>query len=197
MKINFIETKNKCSVAIIDNFYNETELKQIKEELLSLFEVSKLQIYNNGGVSRDEKTNEKLQKSDSLFLDELFVSDRSRSKILTANRKLFLDKKLKEKLTEQNLFYNLIYESNRDSTLVNFYKKNDFYKTHKDNTCFTVLTFFELTPFVGGNLVFPEFKIKIEPLENRTVIFPGFLLHTAEEVKSGVRVSMAQFINMI
>jgi predicted 2-oxoglutarate/Fe(II)-dependent dioxygenase YbiX len=57
------------------------------------------------------------------------------------------------------------------------------------------LTFFSLEEFSGGDLVFPEYDIKVEAVENRLVIFPGFVLHGSEEVTKGTRVSMAQFIN--
>ena len=57
------------------------------------------------------------------------------------------------------------------------------------------MTFFSLEEFSGGDLVFPEYDVKINAVENRVVIFPGFVLHGSEEVTSGVRVSMAQFLN--
>ena len=196
MNISFVDVTNSCSVAIIDDFYNSLELATIKKELVSLYEVSKLGIYSNHKLGLDENNQEK-QKSKSLFLDELFIKNRTLSKILSLNRKLFTDVKLKQVLLDKNIFYSLLYDSNKDSTLLNFYEKDGLYKTHKDATCFTALTFFELEPFVGGNLMFPEYNVIVESLENRTVIFPGFLPHAADEVKSGIRVSMAQFVNMV
>jgi len=196
MNISFFNTKNSCFIAVIDNFYSPTELADIKQELLSLHEISKLKIYTNNSVSVDDEGNPK-QKSSSLFLDGLFTKDRTLSKILSINRKIFTSEELKNKLLEKSLFYNYIYNSNKDSTLVNFYEQTNSYGAHKDSTCFTILSFFELKPFIGGDLLFPEYNIKIKSLENRMVIFPGFLIHAAEEVKSGTRVSMAQFINMV
>ena len=196
MNVDFIETKNNCPIAIVDNFFVLSELTDIKKELIPLYEIGKLGIYNNHGVFKDEEQ-KPTQKSCSLFVDDLFQKDRTLSKILSINRKLFTDIPLKESLIQKSLFYSYIYESNKDSTLINFYSSTDFYKPHKDIVSFTALTFFELKPFTGGDLLFPEYGIKIKPLENRMVIFPGFLMHSAEEVKSGIRVSMAQFVNTV
>ena len=196
MEVFFVETKNNCPVAIIDNFYSSEELQDIKQELVSLYEISKLNIFKNTGAAKDDNGDVK-QKSNSLFLDDLFATDRNLSKILIANRKLFSCTQLQEVLLQKSLFYTHIYNSNKDTTLINFYSPDDFYKEHKDATCFTALTFFTLHPFEGGDFLFTEHGIRIQPLENRVVIFPGFMYHKAEEVKSGVRVSMAQFINMV
>jgi hypothetical protein len=196
MEVFFVETKNNCPVAIVDKFYSSEELRLAKEELTSLYEVSKLGIFENTGVAKDDDGNAR-QKSNSLFLDDLFAKDRSLSKILSVNRKLFSCVQLQEVLLQKSLFYNYIYNSNKDNTLINFYTLNDFYKEHKDRTCFTALTFFKLQDFEGGDLLFTEHNIRIQPLENRIVIFPGFMYHKAEEVRNGVRVSMAQFINTV
>lgn len=194
MQVSFVETKNNCPIAVVDNFYSSGEVECIKKELTSLFEIAKLKVFTNNAVSKDENNNPH-QQSNSMFLDELFSKDRSLSSILKTNRKLFDSEQLKEILTEKSLFYSHIYNSNKDATLVNFYSSSDFYKEHKDFSCFTALSFFGLESFSGGDLCFPEYGIQIKPVSNRVVIFPGFLLHSATTVESGIRVSIAQFIN--
>ena len=184
---------NISPILIIDNFYSETELKEIKNELKLLSAVAELKIFVNTSPAADEQGNIK-QKSNSLFLDDLYAGKRDLSKILNINRKLFSEE-VRTKLVEKNLFYEHIFHSDFDTTLLNFYGPTDYYKPHRDATCFTALTFFKLEEFSGGNLVFPEYEIKIEAVENRLVIFPGFVLHGSEEVTKGIRVSMAQFIN--
>ena len=184
---------NISPILIIDNFYSETELKEIKNELKLLSAVAELKIFVNTSPAADEQGNIK-QKSNSLFLDDLYAGKRDLSKILNINRKLFSEE-VRTKLVEKNLFYDHIFYSDFDVTLLNFYGPTDYYKPHRDATCFTALTFFKLEEFSGGNLVFPEYEIKIEAVENRLVIFPGFVLHGSEEVTKGIRVSMAQFIN--
>jgi len=193
MDVSFIDLPNNFSIPVIDNFYSESELEDIKNELKLLSAVADLKIFKNDGVAVDE--NGKLrQKSNSLFLDKFYRGKRDLSKILTLNRKLF-SSELQTKLIEKNLFYEHIFYSDFDTTLLNFYGPTDYYQPHKDTSCFTALTFFKLEEFSGGNLVFPEYEIEIEAVENRLVIFPGFVLHGSEEVTKGIRVSMAQFIN--
>jgi hypothetical protein len=193
MIVSFIDLTNNFSIPVIDNFYSPSELEDIKNELKLLNSVAELKILNNRGMSEDKK-DVLIQKSNSLFLDDLYNNKRNLSKILNINRKLF-SSELKTKLIEKNLFYNHIFNVTFDTTLINFYKSTDYYKPHIDFTCLTALTFFKLEEFDGGDLVFPEYDVKVVAKENRVVIFPGFILHGAEEVKSGVRVSMAQFLN--
>lgn len=192
MDVSFIDITNNFSIPIIDNFYSETELEKIKGELKLLSALAELKVFTNK-AAKDEEDNSK-QKSNSFFLDDLYVNKRDLSKVLNINRKLF-SSELKTKLVEKSLFYDHIFHSDFDTTLLNFYGPTDYYKPHRDNSCFTALTFFKLEEFSGGNLVFPEYEIGIEAVENRLVIFPGFILHGSEEVTKGIRVSMAQFIN--
>jgi len=194
MLISFFETINNCPIAVVDNFYDVKELEQINNELYLLYGVGKLNIFNNSYVAKN-KEDEVYQKSISFFLDVAYNNNRDASNILKINRKLFLNEELKESLLNKNLFFKHIFTDNCDSTLLNFYRVGDYYKAHKDFCCFTAITFFKLEDFLGGNLVFPEYDVAIEAVENRMVIFPGFMLHTAEEVKCGVRVSMAQFVS--
>jgi len=193
MIVSFIDLTNNFSIPVIDNFYSPSELEDIKNELSLLNSVAELKIFKNRGMAEDKKV-DLTQKSNSLFLDDLYDNKRNLSKILNINRKLF-SKELQAKIIEKNLFYNHMLNVNFDTTLLNFYGETDYYKPHKDLCCFTALTFFKLKEFDGGDLVFPEYDVKVVAKENRVVIFPGFILHGAEEVKSGVRVSMAQFLN--
>jgi predicted 2-oxoglutarate/Fe(II)-dependent dioxygenase YbiX len=190
-KINFIEFSNGA-FPIIDNFYTQEELVEIKKELCSLYEIAKLGVYTNSEVSLDEN-NQPKQKSTSLFLDELYNNKRTLSKILNLNRKIFTSS-IVETLISKNVFYKYLKHCDSDYTLVNFYKQDDYYKEHTDKSCFTALTFFELEKFSGGELYFPEYDAAVEAVNNRVVIFPGFMCHAAKKVTQGVRVSMAQFV---
>ena len=192
MIVSFLDLPNNFSIAVVDNFYSVSELKEIKYELGLLSAVTELKVFaSEAAVDRE---NNSRQKSNSFFLDSLYNGKRNLSKILNLNRKLF-SLKLRTKLIKKSLFYDSIFNVNSDATLLNFYGPTDYYKPHKDASCFTALTFFNLKEFSGGNLIFPEYDIKIEAIENRLVIFPGFVLHGSEEVSSGIRVSMAQFLN--
>ena len=193
MDVSFIDLTNNFSIPVIDNFYSVSELESIKNELKLLSAVADLKIIGNHGIAEYENGDLK-QKSSSLFIDGLYTDKRNLSKILTINRKLFSEE-VRTKLIEKSLFYEHIFYSDFDTTLLNFYGPTDYYKPHGDFSCLTALTFFSLEEFSGGDLVFPEYDVKINAVENRVVIFPGFVLHGAEEVTKGTRVSMAQFVN--
>ena len=192
MVVSFLDLPNNFLIPVIDDFYSVSELKEIKDELKLLSALAELKVFTNK-AAKDKEDNSK-QKSNSFFLDDLYVDKRDLSKVLNINRKLF-SSELKTKLVEKNLFYEHIFHSDFDTTLLNFYGPTDYYRPHKDASCFTALTFFRLEEFSGGDLVFPEYGVKVTPTENRVVIFPGFVLHGSEEVTSGIRVSMAQFLN--
>jgi Rps23 Pro-64 3,4-dihydroxylase Tpa1-like proline 4-hydroxylase len=195
MQISFVETKDSCFISVIDNIFSQQELVEIKKELTSLYEPAKNPIYSGKDTVATDSEGTSKRKSNSLFLDIYFENRREDSRILNINRKIFFDKFLIEALINKSMLYRHITNCTKDHTLINFYSANDYYDCHKDSSCFTALSFFELEPFTGGNLIFPEFNLTITSNENRMVIFPGFLEHGSTKVEKGVRVSMAQFIN--
>lgn len=192
MNLNFVE-RDGLTLAVIDGYFTAEELPAVKKELAFLNNPYFFKRYTNRVVATAEEDNSKLQKSFSFFLDPIYEEHRQDSAILTANRKIFLPELVKP-LIAKNAFFSHIIGSNCDTTLVNYYTADCYYKAHRDSCPFTALTFIELEKFVGGELYFPEYDVTIEPLDNRTVIFPGSVLHAAKEVFSGVRVSLAHFI---
>jgi hypothetical protein len=144
MVVSFIDLPNNFSLPIIDDFYSETELSEIKDDLKLLSAVAKLKVFVNK-AAKDEENNSK-QKSNSFFLDGFYENKRDLSKVLKINRKLF-SKEVRIKLVEKNLFYEHIFYSDFDTTLLNFYGPTDYYKPHTDTSCFTALTFFKLEEF--------------------------------------------------
>lgn len=193
-KLKFVDFGNEA-FPIIDNFYSKDELIEIRDELIPLYELSKLGIYENTSVTLDGN-NQPKQKSLSLFLDDVYRDKRHLSRILSINRKIF-NENLSNELLKTSLFYSYLRKCNSDHTLINFYRADDYYHEHVDKCCFTAISFFELEKFSGGELHFPEYNITVEAIPNRVVIFPGFMMHSAKKVHDGVRVSMAQFIRYV
>jgi hypothetical protein len=196
MKIDFIETKTNCPIALVDCFFSEEELSLVKKELHVLVEFVDKQNNNVKDLkSATDEFNNVKRIGKSLFIDDFYGSNRNQSNILKFNRKIFFDKNLMETLEKQSIFYRSIKLSNCDFTLLNLYKKDDYYKVHHDSSLFTIIMFFDLYSFCGGDLVFPEFNKVIDFLDNRAVIFPGFLAHEVTKVTDGTRVTLAHFIN--
>jgi hypothetical protein len=74
--------------------------------------------------------------------------------------------------------------SNVDTTLVQYYENNDYYKLHSDHATLTAIFWMYDSPkkFVGGNFQF-ENGPAIECFTNRMLIFPSILKHEVEETK--------------
>jgi hypothetical protein len=133
----------------------------------------------------------------SLFADEHYAEDRSKSNILTFNRKLF-GKDITSFAKNVNLFYEHLKYCNVDTTLLNFYQGNEYYKSHTDDSIISAITFIELGNIKGGGLIFTKENIKVEFKDNRMIIFAGCIFHETEPIitsPNSYRVSMAQLTN--
>lgn len=180
--------------AIVDDFYDDKELKAVVDEVESL--KPKLKEYIDISSAIDS-SNCVLRTGHGVWVDDIFGADRSKSSILTINRKLF-NNELTAKLYTANIFYKHIKHCTKDWTILNIYESTKEYKNHVDESMFTAVYFLKFGEVVGGDLVFPEANAKVEFKHNRLVIFPGCMEHLSEKVLScngGYKVSIAQFLN--
>jgi len=186
--------KNSTEYIVIDNVYSEHELSLIKEELISL--IPHLQPVEEV-KSAYYKSKEKGYKKNcfSLWIDEHYIGDRSKSNILTFNRKLFCGD-ITSFAENVNSFYGHLKYCTADSTLLNFYQTNERYESHTDKSIMSGITFIELGSVKGGGLIFTEENIKVEFKDNRMIIFAGCISHETEPIittPNSYRVSIAQF----
>lgn len=191
MIIEVIKRKN-YEYIIIDNFYDENELIEIKKEIeyLSKF---KLGPEHTGAAKKDDKY---IKKGDSVWVDHYFP-DRKKSKILTLNRKIFIED-IYKKAMQSNLYFKNINDCNLDATLLNFYGNDDEYKLHSDKSLITALTMFKMGDFKGGNFCLVDEIIEFK--ENRLIMFAGCLLHKSKPIvaePNNYRITMAQFLNYV
>ena len=162
---------------LIDNTYTEEELRLIFLELdfwalsgnLMGPEHTKTARFDDGTIKKKNK---------GVFLDSVYT-DRSYSNLLKFNRKLFgitLDK--------PSTVFNALRGSNADSTLVSYYENGGEYKSHKDDSQLTAVTYLYRQPkaFDGGDLVLTEYGYAFEPWFNRTYIFPSVVEHEVTPV---------------
>ena len=184
---------------LIDDFYNQSELNGIWEELDYLCNPKRM---GRSSIERGAATIEgqSIKNTWDLFLDDLFTS-RDSSNILEINRKL----------TDQEMFknhphwlFNHIDALNGDNTQILYYENNDEYKPHRDLARLTAITWFYREPkkFTGGNLRFPRFDMEIECKHNRVIVFPSSVHHGVDKVcmeekdmgKKLGRFAMSQFL---
>jgi Rps23 Pro-64 3,4-dihydroxylase Tpa1-like proline 4-hydroxylase len=154
---------------IIEDFYNEDELKLIWRELDFLTSPNKLMPANlNGSIEANHL---------SIVLDQIYFN-RSISDILTINCKA-LSKEILDTFAELNPLLAHINLVNKNSTKIKYYENYNGYKKHQDSARFTALTYFYKEPkeFEGGDLHFNDFDYTIKLKNNMFVLFVGALWH--------------------
>jgi hypothetical protein len=187
MIIDVIKRKN-YEYLIIDNFYNENELIEIKKEIEYLSKFKQGPEYTNSAYD-----GEYIKKGKAVWVDDFF-KNRNLSKILTLNRKIFIDDIYKEAI-QSNLYFNNIKYCDADTTLLNFYGNDDEYKLHMDKSLISAITMFKMGDFTGGDFCLVDETIEFK--ENRLIMFAGSLFHQAKPIvaePNNYRVTMAQFL---
>ena len=190
---------------LIDDFYNQSELDGIWQELdylchpkrmgrSSIERGSAADVYSDG-------TRELIKNAWDMFLDSFFIS-RDSSNILEINRKLINKEMFKN---HPHWLFNHWDALNEDNTQILYYENNDEYKPHRDLARLTGITWFYREPkkFTGGNLRFPWFDMEIECKHNRVIVFPSSIPHGVDKVgmeendmgKKLGRFAMTQFIS--
>ena len=172
--------------AIIENFYNDEELKLIWEELNFYTKPGKLlDVKDYGGV--EGYTSAKAIMLDSLYQDKTEsggLNWRIMSNILTVNRKLFTSGVL-DAFAEIDDCCCLANQSNNDTTKVRYYHDGDAYNPHTDKGFqFLAFSYFYKEPkkFEGGQLYFPKYDYEVPCDNNSMIIFPGWVKHGVREV---------------
>ena len=164
---------------IAKNFYDESELKLIWEELDFYTKDGKLfNAKDYGGVV--DKTNSK-----AILLDEVYQEKyRNISNILTVNRKLFNDKIL-EKFSSIHDCCSIAKFSNYDITKVRYYHNDEYYEPHIDRKFqFLGFSYFYREPkkFKGGELIFPKYDYSFQCENNSLIMMPGWVEHGVSKV---------------
>ena len=171
----------KFPYMVVDDYYSEEELRLIWEELDFLSYPHKLKRATKERGGATGNTGQLLKKNFHRYIDRIY-SERELSNILTVNRKLFDDD---YKILRQHphwFFQNVVF--NKDYTQVGYYENNDHYGEHRDSASVTALTWLYKEPkkFIGGDLFLSSDKIKIDCVNNRTLIFPSMITHSVNEI---------------
>ena len=164
---------------IVENFYNDDELKLIWEELDFYTKDGKLfDAHEFGGVI--DKTNSK-----AIWLDKIFNKKyRNLSNILKVNRKLF-DSAVLEAFSSVHDCCSIAKFCNYDVTKVRYYHDGDYYEPHTDKTVqFLGFSYFYREPkkFEGGELIFPKYDYTFDCPNNSLIMMPGWVEHGVSKI---------------
>ena len=164
---------------IVENFYNDDELKLIWEELDFYTKDGKLfDAHEFGGVI--DKTNSK-----AIWLDKIFSKKyRNLSNILKVNRKLF-DSAVLEAFSSVHDCCSIAKFCNYDVTKVRYYHDGDYYEPHTDKTVqFLGFSYFYREPkkFEGRELIFPKYDYTFDCPNNSLIMMPGWVEHGVSKV---------------
>lgn len=179
------ETTKPIPYIIIDEYYSESELARVYSELS--FYSSDWKWLNPAIAfsARDENTGSYLKSNRCIWLEEVY-SDPKYSDILSISSR---------KVDDLNNFFfrgsdHWIFNTFKclsHSVLLSYYSEGSHYKPHQDTSYLTSLTwvFNEPKKFSGGDLILhnDDEEIKIDVVNNRTVIFPSRILHEVTPVK--------------
>jgi hypothetical protein len=185
MKINYSE--KPFEFLVIDNFLDETQKEQVWNELNFITNNNILNTIPShlvDGSAVDPISKSVLAQRHSIFLEDFLISHRKTSKIYQAIKTNFLHNNLHEEFPK-SILIKYLPNTNRDSTLVSFFRNGDYYKTHNDNSVISAILY--LIPnndFEGGDILFPEFEIEHKPLDNQLIVFPSCIDHEVSVIKS-------------
>lgn len=177
---------------VTDNFFTAQELALVKSEIQTLDMFLVAPDKTNTAYSDEGKI---LKDGKGVFLDEVYSGDRESSAILNSCRKIFSVEYINT-LTEFDLIFDLLRQSNRDSTLLNKYCSQDRYRRHVDTSLISTVIMLGGSPFYGGDFILGDRIIPFK--DNRAITFPSMALHGCTPVEGdGVRYSIAVFADLV
>ena len=189
--MRFIDIENK-HVLVIDDFFNDKQISNIKKEIAYLECDNKLLEPNYTGTASD---NNKIPKKHNmgLWVDSIYA-DRKFSSILKHTAEIF-NEDITNKYESMDIMNRYLRCSDCDNTLLSQYRPDGFYKPHSDSSTLTALFWFKDGCINGGDLFLNDFDICIPFKENRVVIFPSFYIHSVNLVQgTGNRYCISKFI---
>ena len=156
---------------IIEDFYNQDELKLIWCELDFLTSANKLIPANLDGSTVNSNAL-------SASLDAIY-KDLKYSNIDFINKKI-LSSEIKDAFLSLSDLFGHITMINQIHTKIKYYENGHNYHKHRDSPRFTGINYLYKEPkkFEGGDLYFNDYNYKVELKNNMFILFIGCLWHS-------------------
>jgi hypothetical protein len=186
--MEFTYVGDGIDAVVIDNFYNEEQLKEIMSELAWLTKPAIMQPPEMLSSAIDPVKGV-LTSKNGIFLEEVFANWKHSALIKHAFDG-FKREDVIDKLVSYNGLFKILQVCNSRTHLVSYYQNADYYKSHTDKTVFTILNWFHTTPkkFTGGDVVLHSYKEQklatVEVKHNRVVVIAGCTPHEVQEINS-------------
>jgi predicted 2-oxoglutarate/Fe(II)-dependent dioxygenase YbiX len=92
-------------------------------------------------------------------------------------------------------FQHVMFKQNHFNFMLSEYSHGDYYPAHFDRSNMTLLLWFypEPKPFMGGDLIFPDFDVTVECKSNTGVLFFGPIRHEVTKVQGNGRYTLTGF----
>lgn len=198
MKTSYLDFS--VPILVIDDFLSEEDAESILDEAIDLE-----RFYQDAKVMNSDEhkkeggpeyiVNTAFRKNDVIYVDDLFMGTREKSKILQLGvQEAFWKNEERRKIwREKNLIFDVINLSTRSETILSRYGNCDFYGWHKDpssnpaHRLVTAVYYMNKRPeqFTGGEITFRDGKneITVVPKHNRLVVFQSNTLHKVNNVR--------------
>lgn len=174
-EINILNTKSGMPYVVIDNFFHQTEVDQMLNEL-DFIRDSFVGPDQTGGALNDE--GEYIKKNMGLMHHDFYARPDLSS--IYRNTRQYFDDSFLDPLKEQAWFLRYITKNLNayDAIQMLYYEDADKYDSHIDAATITFLCWLHRKPksFDGGDLIL-EGESKVECKNNRVLVFPSIAWH--------------------
>lgn len=186
MEFNYIA--EGIDAVVIDNFYTEDQLSEIRSELKFLTKPSIMSEDRDkleAGVDIDGNF---VTTKAGVWVDHIF-RDWNHSALISHPMTNFAKQEVQDKIISYNSLYSLLYHCNVRNHLLSYYENAGYYSKHVDAAVFTVLSYFYNEPkqFSGGDITLHNRdntkKANVEIKNNRVIIIPSCTMHEVEKIE--------------
>jgi hypothetical protein len=167
----------------MQDLYNKEELDLMWRETEFIFD--KLGDANTTYAALEEDGETRKKSGKGIFLDEVY-SRREFSDLLNITRKIFNNEEIRNLIVSAKIpYFNLFLKCNWDSTMLQYYEEDNYYKQHQDESIFTAIYTFYKEPkkFEGGDLRFEDYDYTLPIRNNQLILFPSNVSHGVTEVQ--------------
>lgn len=185
MEFTYIE--DGIDAIVIDNFYSQSQMEDIRKELAWLTKPSIMRGEEDLSAARE---NGIIQTSKSgVFLEEVF-NNWKHSALISNLIYNMNEESFRNKVLSYNTLFKSMFHCNTKTHLLSYYENSDYYKPHIDIAFFTVLNYFTKEPkqFSGGEIVLKSCnsskEATVEIMDNRVVIIASCTLHEVKPIIS-------------